>query len=98
MGADRDPRDGEVRHGSIAAPVAGGISPLFIRQYREISSYLSPHIAILQQKSSIERLRTVASEEFPAMSAVTKAIRRLLLTLDRWAAVAARALTHGVPA
>jgi len=31
-------------------------------------------------------------------SNVTKAFRRLLRSLDTWAAVAARALSHGVPA
>ena len=31
-------------------------------------------------------------------SVVTKALRRLLLSLDTWAAIAARALAHGVPA
>ena len=31
-------------------------------------------------------------------ASVIKAFRRLLLSLDSWAAVAARALAHGVPA
>jgi hypothetical protein len=41
------------RHGSIVAPSAGGILRAFWRRMTEFSSYLSGHIAVMQQKSSI---------------------------------------------
>ena len=38
------------------------------------------------------------SKRFPNSASAAKALRRLLASLGRWAAVAATALDHGVPA